>query len=487
MEDGSTPSPPSSILHPPSSIPPSFIIHLPSSTYVLAFAFFLLALLSKTVTATFPAAVLLVIWWKRGRIAWRDVLPLLPFFLVGISAGALTGYLERAHVGATGPEWAGLTFAHRLLIASRAAWFYAMKLLAPLNLTFIYPRWTIDPHDALQWLYPAAALVVIVALFAARRRLGRGPLVGLLFFLGTLFPALGFVNVYPMRYSFVADHFQYLASIGLIALFAAAVKTHVRFKARCVLCAILVVALASLTVGRGFAYANREVLWRDTIAKNPSSWMAHANLGHALLARGDEGSAREQYEIAQQLAPNLPDPLVNVAVLDLKRGEADAAIDRCRRALAIDPAYGPAYASLANALLMKGDLVEAERVARQATQFVPHYAAGHYLLGRALEQMARSPEAADAYRAALAIDPDDASSHFHLADVLVRLRDGPGAMEHYRRSLAIEPVNAPAWTTLGYLLLNAGQAPEAADCFRRALRIDPRLEPARSGLQRSGV
>lgn len=464
--------------HPPCCAPPL-------NKWIGAFAFFLLALLSKTVTATLPAAILLIIWWKRGRLTRRDVVPLLPFFLVGMLMGGVTGYLERTNVGAHGPEWTALTPLHRILIASRAVWFYAAKLALPIDLTFIYPRWMIDPRDALQWLYPVALLAALAALWFLRQRLGRAPLVGVLFFIGTLFPALGFVNVYPMRYSFVADHFQYLPSIGLIVLFTATVAKHDRARRRVIFCVILV-TFATLTFRRGFGYASREILWRDTIAKNPSSWMAHANLGHALLARNDEPAAREQYEIAQQLAPHLPDPLVNVAVLDLKRGDPDAAAQRCRTALSIDPTYGPAYASLANALLMKGDLAEAERVARQATAAVPRYAPGHYLLGRALEQLARLPDAAAAYNAALAIDPDDAPAHFHLADVLARLRDIPGAIAHYRKSLSIDPQNAPAWTTLGYLLLNTGQPREAAGCFQQALRIDPNLEPARMGLQRAG-
>jgi hypothetical protein len=114
-----------------------------------------------------------------------------------------------------------LTMADRVLIAGRALWFYAAKLVAE-DLIFIYPRWSIDAGIWWQWLFPAAAAGVALALWIWRARLGRGPVVAVLFFAGTLAPALGFVNVFPMRYSFVADHFQYLASIGLIALAVAA-------------------------------------------------------------------------------------------------------------------------------------------------------------------------------------------------------------------------------------------------------------------------
>ncbi|MFZ5830616.1 MAG: O-GlcNAc transferase, partial [Planctomycetota bacterium] len=194
------------------------------SWYLAACLLFIGAMLSKTVACSLPAAILLVHWWKQGRIGWRELAPTLPLFAVGLSLGLTTAYLERVHVGASGDEF-HWTFLERCLIAGRALWFYAAKLLVPVRLTFFYPRWKIDATNPVQWAYPIGAMALVAALWFARHRLGRGPLVAVLFFGGTLFPALGFINVYPMRYSFVADHFQYLASIGILALFAAAIST----------------------------------------------------------------------------------------------------------------------------------------------------------------------------------------------------------------------------------------------------------------------
>jgi hypothetical protein len=183
---------------------------------VLAFVLFVLALLSKTVTATLPCVALVVIWWKEGRVQRRDVLRLAPFVVVGMAFGLLTAALERGHVGAQGEEWA-LTGAQRALLAGRALWFYAGKVVLPTHLTFIYPRWALDVHSPALWLYAAAALAVVAAFWTFRVRFGRAPLAVALIFAGTLFPALGFFNIYPMRYSYVADHFQYLASAALLA------------------------------------------------------------------------------------------------------------------------------------------------------------------------------------------------------------------------------------------------------------------------------
>src|ERR1019366_9440201 len=176
--------------------------------------------ISRRVACSLPAALLLVGWWKTGRLRWKDVLLLLPFFAVGLGLGLGTVWIEQHQVGAQGAAWS-FTFTQRFLIAGRALWFYASKLFWPAKLTFIYPRWDISVSSGWQWLFPLAAVAVIATLWWARTRIGRGPLVAVLFFAGTLFPALGFVNIFPFRYSFVADHFQYLAGVGLIVLAAA--------------------------------------------------------------------------------------------------------------------------------------------------------------------------------------------------------------------------------------------------------------------------
>ena len=192
--------------------------------YALAAGLFVLALFSKTVTATLPAALLVIFWWQRGRIRWReDVVPLLPFFAIGVAGGLLTAWVERAQIGAEGPAFQ-FTFVERCLIAGRAFWFYLGKLVWPTDLMFIYPRWQVSQQVVWQYAYPIALVALVAALWWYRTR-SRAPLAAVLFFAGTLFPALGFFNVYPFIYSFVADHFQYLASLGIIVLASAAAAT----------------------------------------------------------------------------------------------------------------------------------------------------------------------------------------------------------------------------------------------------------------------
>jgi hypothetical protein len=237
--------------------------------YAVALILFLFGLLSKSVIVTLPAALLAVLWWKRGRIGWkRDVAPLLPFFAIGIISGLFTAWVERRFIiGVAGGEF-NLAFIDRCLIAGRAVWFYLYMLLWPTNLIFIYPRWHIDAAAVWQYLFPAAFLLAAVLFWKLRNRT-RALLTVLLYFTITLFPALGFFNVYPFRYSFVADHFQYLASIGPIAAGAACIvqgtgllQERLRRPTLRLFCGMLLSVLFLLTWNQSRMYSDAETLRR---------------------------------------------------------------------------------------------------------------------------------------------------------------------------------------------------------------------------------
>jgi tetratricopeptide (TPR) repeat protein len=332
--------------------------------YAAAFALFVCALLSKTVTCSLPAALLLVFWWQRKRPMWAALLGLVPLFVLGLVLGLLTVWLEKYQVRAAGEEW-NLSLVERFLVAGRALWFYVGKLVWPARLTFIYPRWSIDAGAWWQYLYPAAALTALTALWLARVRIGRGPLVAVLFFAGTLLPALGFVDVYPMRYSFVADHFQYLASLGLIALGAAVGWRAARRlgrggqKAGATVLVVVLATLGTLTWRQQSAYVNLESLWRDTLRKNPSAWIAHNNLGNILQARGQLDEALSHYRQALRTKPDDPRAHNNLAGVLTAQGRLAEAIEDCRAALRLQPDYAEAHCNLGIALAATGELREA--------------------------------------------------------------------------------------------------------------------------------
>ena len=291
----------------------------PSLFYGLAFILFLGALLAKTTAFSLPAAILLIGWWQRGQIRWRaDVLPTLPFFALALGLCALTAWLEKYHVGAQGSDF-DLTFPQRCLIAGRAFWFYPGKLFWPAKLCFVYPRWQPDPGSVWQWLQPATAIGILFTLWLARGRIGRGPATALFFYVGTLFPVLGFMNAYGMRYSFVWDHWVYLSALGIIALAAAlVVRVAESLRTPAVVygfAAIVLPVLGLLTWRQCGMYTNLETLWRQTLARDPDSSMVHNNLGILLENQGRIEEAMEHYRQAIQINPNDREALNNLALV----------------------------------------------------------------------------------------------------------------------------------------------------------------------------
>ena len=252
--------------------------------YILCITFFAGALLSKTVTATLPAVILVIVWWQNGSIGKTDFLRLMPLFLIGAASGLFTVWLEASHVGAGGQEF-GLSLWDRCLVAGRSLWFYMGRLLWPQNLMFIYPRWKIDAGQWMQYVFPISFIALIFSLYAARGKIGRAPLAVVLIFSGTLFPAIGFLNVFPHRFSFVADHFQYIASISILAMISAATAligkyyflSGKRFLFGLVL-AILLFTLGLKTASLSLGYKNSITLWSDTIERNKECWVAYNNL-----------------------------------------------------------------------------------------------------------------------------------------------------------------------------------------------------------------
>jgi Flp pilus assembly protein TadD len=337
--------------------------------YVLSLIAFTAAVLSKTVAGSLPAALLLVLWWKHGRITRRQILWLLPMFVIAIVMGRITSSMERWNVGATGPEW-DYGFVQRMLIAGRAVWFYVLKIVFPIELSFIYPKWKLDSWA---WIFPLAGVIVIIALWLGRAWWGRGPLAATLFFVGTLIPALGFVNVYPMRYSFVADHFQYLASIGIIVLIA---QVFVRWERAASV--VLPLVLAVLTWQRAEAFSNPESLWVDTLDKNPSAWIAHDQLGAILANRNDVEQAAGHFATAIELEPHHIEAYIGMGNLMLyQENNAQEAVVWMRKAVAVRPDRPLPHYVLGKALRAAGDLSGAvgafEAAIRVSPQFVPAY------------------------------------------------------------------------------------------------------------------
>ncbi len=417
--------------------------------YAGATLLFGLALLSKSTTATLPPALLVVFWWRRGRLEWRrDVLPLVPWFVLGAAMGLLSAYVEKEYIGAKGSEFA-LNGWQRVLLAGRIAWFYAGKLLWPGELIFIYPRWRLDPADAWLWLYPLTALACVAALWRLRG-CSRAPLAAVLFFGGSLFPVLGFFNVYAFVYSFVADHWQYLPSLGLIVFGAAALSGGLAGAGpwlRRGIPVLLVAALGVLTFQQSRMYADMRTFYRTTLEGNPTAWMAHNNLGN--LMRED--------------------------------GRLDAAIAHFQAALRVRPDLTKVHNNLANCLHQLKRPQEAIEHFRRALEIEPDYTEAHHNLGRVLRETGNQREALAHLLRAVQLDPDDPDVRNNLGMVLRDLGRLPEAIAQFERALRDHPASSPAHLNLALTFSMMGRDAEAREHYREARRLNPKI-PALPGM-----
>ena len=299
----------------------------------------------------------------------------------------------------------------RCLVAGRALCFYVAKLIWPHPLTFNYPRWTINPGLWWQWLFPVAVLSVVGGLWLARHKIGKGALVGVLFFGGTLMPALGFINLYPMLYSFVADHFQYLASIGMIALAASLAVRFLRWRSvnlqlQAALAALLLLLLGSLTWRQCGAYQNLETLWLDTLHKNPRSWLAHSNLGRLLAQKQNYADAEAHYLTALAINPDVDTIHYNYGNLLARTSRLDAAVTQYHQALQLAPEKPEAHLSLGTVLYLQHRTGEAIAEFERAIRCQPDFADAYYDLGNALSSQHRLASAVAAYQRALRLQPN---------------------------------------------------------------------------------
>jgi Flp pilus assembly protein TadD len=411
-------------------------------SYALAIALFILGLLSKTAIVTLPLSWLVIFWWQRGVISLRrDVLPVIPFLFLSVAAGLMTKWVEYGNVGYRA-RMLDLSLLDRCLIAGRAFWFQLSKLVWPSDLMFVYPRWDINAAVWWQYLFPIAVAGLLLFLWTLRRW-SRGPVAGVLIYILLLLPSLGFLNIYFFLYSFVADHWQYLACLGIITPCASGIVLLTRrLKSWQVwlepgITLVLGSVLFVLTWQQSRMYTDIETLYRTTIARNPACWMAQVNLGNILY----------------------------------KANRIPEAMDLFKQASAIKPAV--AHYSLGNALMQKGRTSEAIDQYEQALRMNPDYAEAHNNLGGALLLTGRTLEAIDQYQKALRIDPGYAEAHNNLGNALVQTGRASEAIDHYEQALRMTPDSASAHNNLGAALGQMGRISEAIEEVEAALRISP--------------
>ena len=431
--------------------------------YCLSLVFYVLALSAKATACTLPAALFLILWLQKKPITMRRLMQIVPFIVFGLGMGILVVWWERYHQGTNRDVFTFLSPVERILVASRAVWFYLSKIFWPTNLTFIYPRWNVSPADLLNYVWLIAGIAAGVAVYFVRQHLGRSVEVAAAFFVATLSPVLGFIMLFTFRYTFVADHYQYLACIGPIALATAGIlnlsRRFTEYRAVVTGAVLLVVAsLATLTWRQAATYSDIETLWRTTLAKNPQSWMAHTNLGLVLFQKGQIDDAIAHYRSALQMQPDWWDAEYNLGTALSAKGKVDEAIVHSEKAVLLRPTDPDAQVSLGNLLVQKGSVDEAIGHYQKAITVRPDHFLARYALGYALLDKGQLDSAIEVCRSALLLRPLDADCHTTLAIALEEKGNSAEAMQHYQRALELAPSSVPTLTNLAWLMATSQNA-----------------------------
>ena len=391
-----------------------------------------------------PVVLALCLWWREGGFQQRDLRSFLPLILISLAASAWTIWEQKFHSLATGAEWVQ-TPLQRILISADAIWFYLLKLLWPHPLIFIYPRWTIDPSRWFAWIPLVALFVVATVLFLKRNTALRPVSFAFAYFVITLFPVLDFFDVYFFRYSFVSDHFQYLASMGPLALAGAGVVmavekvgTH-RLATQTASTFGILLILGTLTFHQSANYHDLITLYQVTLAQNPKCWMAEYNLGLALK----------------------------------NQGQLDEAIAHYRRAINIWPDYVEAHYNLGGAYIEKGNIDEALAEYRRAIEIRPDDADSHNNYGSALRRLNQFDQAENEYRRALSLQPQYLDARLNLGSLLLQRGRTAEAITNLETARRLQPNDAVTLVTLGLALMKNGQPGEAAAELNRALQLAP--------------
>ncbi len=410
---------------------------------VLALGLFLLAMFAKTAVSFLPVTLFLVTWWKRDRIAWRRLWPLLAMLGIALGMGMLTLHVEHLQ-GATGEEFR-MSFWNRVLLSGRSFWFYLGKLFFPYELNFIYEKWKIDAGVWWQSLFPAALFACLFALWRLRGRIGKGVLVAVVHFYIATSMLVMVQLLYMMRYSYVTDHWQYFGCLGIFALAAAGLERGFDlFKRggpllRPALCGALLFGLGVLTWRQAGLYKDDETLWRATVARNPTSWMAHNIWGNNLEAAGKLDEAFHQYSEAQKLGPG----------------------------------YSQPYNNLGNIFLQQGRLAEAKAQYQKAIAVIPRGFEGYYNMGIVLEREGNIPEAIRYYEESLGHTSQPVEVLNHLGVVFAREGKVDEAIKYFLKAVQSDPTNWRAYANLGKAYAANGQAKEADYYYGKLRELNP--------------
>jgi len=452
--------------------------------YYLSILWFLLALLAKTSVVMLPAVLLMCAWWRRGKIARKDVLRSLPFFALALALGLVTVWFQQHNVirqQIVRPEgWASRVAAMGWIVG-----FYLYKALVPVGLCAAYPRWDVSAANPVAYLPLALTAIGLAALWTHRRSWGRAPLFAMGYFVIMLLPVLGIANMSFMKLSFVADHLQYAALIGVIAFTAAllaraAAAPGLPGRAATFTIAGCAIALAVLTWNRAGLYADEERLWRDDIAKQKDSWVAWNNLGDAYFRTGKRDEAVDCFKRSILLNSRYPVAWHNLGRANAVSGSTDEAILDYTKAIDLMPDYASAYNGRGNVLYHAGKYDLALKDYDEAIRLMPYYADAYNNRGNLRVGQGHIADAIQDFDEAIRLKRDFAVAYTDRAVAYARIEQFQKALRDCQQAVALDPSNADCYNNRGVIYEDLNQYELALRDFDRAISLRPGFAKAYS-------
>jgi protein O-mannosyl-transferase len=401
--------------------------------YALSLGFYLCALLSKTIAASLGVMILLYCWWKGIRI--RQHAAKISLFLgLGILACLHTIFLETVNIGAQGVTW-NLTFVERCLLAGRIVWFYLIQTWLPVgDFLFFYPRWDIQASSPFWWAYLIAAVAIWAVLFRLRPRIGKTAIILYSAYILSIAP-MAFFNIYPMLFSYVADHFSYFSvALLFMMLCGCAVTGKDRVLAAIApdkrgiikiavyaLTTVFVILLSYKSFSLTKNYANGTVLFENLIAKNQGAWAAYNNLGNAYIAQGRPDKAIPVLEKTVQLRSDYALGFNNLGAAYAQIHDAPRAALNFQKAIELAPRMPSAYSNLADLYAVQDQYDAAAALYSKAIELSPRNSMIYIKLAIVLNLQGHKQEAAAVMKTIETIDPDNAQAH---KDLMAKVLNG---------------------------------------------------------------
>ncbi len=466
--------------------------------YLSVLIFFILGLMTKPMLVTLPFVFLLLDYWPLQRFKLKhegdaiiksgNQLPVIkliwekvPFFILSIAASSIAVFAQ--HSKGTVASFDRFPLSVRIENSIVSYVNYIEKMIWPDNLAAFYPH----PGNLSVWKIAGSCLLLILITFIAIRSIRRRPwfIVGWLWYIGTLIPVIGIVQVGLQS---MADRYTYIPLIGLFIIIAWGVpELAIRWRLKkpifvaittAILLAFMVISWLQVRY-----WADNISLYDHALDVTSDNFLAHNGLGNELTTRGRLGDAVIHYLEALRIRPEYAEAHYNLGHVLSIQGKKEEAIEHFRKAIKIKPDYAEAHDYLGYELACQGSREDAIKHYRKAIKIKPDYAEAHNCLGYELLYQGKGKEALEHLRKALQIRPNYSSAHHNLGIALAEQNRYNGAIKHYRESLRINPGYAESYNGIGKIMAQQGELKKAIKFFQKALQLKPDYKDAENNLK----